>query len=115
MCSWQMRDIIANKCGWLWISVIGYPRLPRGIHGTIHGQGGYDACHPQPSTISQQQMPTMWMMVRYLVEMAHHALPTSYPPHIALVHTVIHRECGDGWGRRTGETRANLCTQGASC
>ena len=73
-----MRDNITKKCGWLWIHEMGYPRLPRGIHGTIHGQGGYDACHPQPSTISQQQMPTMWMMARRPLKW----LPTRSPPAI---------------------------------
>src|SRR5690348_18045460 len=115
MCSWQMRERCPHKCGWMWILLMGNPPLPRGIHWTIHELSGYLACHPQPSTISQQQMPTMWMTECSLNGKAFHPLPTTYPPHAAFVHTVIHRECGDGWGHVEDEMRANLCTQGASC
>jgi hypothetical protein len=115
MHSWQMRDRCPHNCGWLWIEMRGYPCHPRGIHWTIHEPSGYFVGRPQPSTISQQQMPTMWMMISSLDEKTPHPLPTTYPPHAAFVHTVIHRECGDGWGHLEDETRANLCTQGASC
>src|SRR5690348_2972431 len=115
MSSWQIRDSAHNKCGWLWILVVGYPRLPRSIHVTIHDLGGYLVGHPHPSTTSQQQMPTMWMAVHLPSRKAPHALPTTCPPPGPLVHTVIHRTCGDEWGPLEDETRAYLCTQGASC
>src|SRR6476661_201410 len=104
MHSWQMRERYPHKCGWLWIELRGYQRLPRGIHWTIHELSGYVTGHPQPSTASQQQMPTMWMMAHNLDEKTPHPLPTIYPLHTAFVHTVIHRECGDGWGRVEDET-----------
>lgn len=68
MHSWQMRERYPHKCGWLWIELRGYQRLPRGIHWTIHELSGYVTGHPQPSTASQQQMPTMWMMAHNLDE-----------------------------------------------
>ena len=113
--SWQIRDSAHSKCGWLWTTVTGYPRLPRGIHGTIHARSGYLAGYPQPSTISQQWMPTMWMTAPNPYQKPPHSLPTTCPPPGLLIHTIIHRQCGDGWRHREDETRAYLCTQGASC
>lgn len=88
MRSWQLRDSMPSACGWLWIGLRGYPRLPRIVHETIHEQGGHDTDHPQPSTISQQQFPTMWMMMRYPYlktppRATHHLSTTSRAcPHI---------------------------------
>ena len=113
--SWQTRDRTHSKCGWLWTTVTGYPRLPRGIHETIHERSGYLAGYPQPSTISQQRMPTMWMTMCYPYQKPPHALPTTCPPPGSLIHTIIHRKCGDGWGHLEDDTSAYLCTQGASC